>query len=272
MDKMKIAFLNEPSPSYEYKFSDSFEVVSPVNADILYTHTTPVPSKTFPNSKYILCPMTNINHLKLDVEEKREIIYLDDKNYLFDYVTSATEWVVQQIYNLLKRSREDLQGKTIAIIGYGRIGKQLAEYLPKRCVIKTFDKDDSKVMYLPKVISVADIVVCALSSDSSTKKFINARNMRHLKNPIWFINVARGDCVDIDYILEAYKTKSIKGFALDINEGCYDAKTIATLEKLHASALDNVIITHHIAGKGKKSRENTDKYVYDRMMRKVESQ
>ncbi len=120
-----------------------------------------------------------------------------------------------------------LSGKTVAIIGMGRIGQAIA----KRCHFgfgmqvvyasrspKALDFPAEACASVPEAASKADVVVVAVPGGAETKHIINADVFAHMPAHAIFVNIARGDVVDEAALIEALQRKEIGGAGLDVYE------------------------------------------------------
>ncbi|MDD5165616.1 MAG: D-glycerate dehydrogenase [Candidatus Pacebacteria bacterium] len=145
----------------------------------------------------------------------------------------------------------DILGKTLGLIGAGRIGGQVAHYA-KAFGLKIIYSDvkrnemienESGATYFStpeEVLKQADIVSLHVPLMDSTKHLINAERLAMMKKTAFLINTSRGPIVDECALVEALKNKIIAGAGLDVFE--YEPKLSKGLVKL-----DNVILTPHIA-------------------------
>jgi len=160
-------------------------------------------------------------------------------------------WAQQDIWNDTPRPRE-LKGATIAIIGLGGIGRPLAkiasslgmrdigvrEHPERGCdgVEKIYS-----FAHLDEALAQADFVVLALPVTAKTHHLMNASRLARLKPEAYLINVGRGVLVDEAALIDALRSKSFAGAALDVAE----EEPLPPESPLWA--MDNVFITPHIA-------------------------
>ena len=92
---------------------------------------------------------------------------------------------------------------TLAIIGYGRIARRLAEValaLGMRVVVSDpyATPDDPRIAHVPfaEALAAGDIVVCLAISDASTRDLFDAAAFARMKRGARFINLSRGELVD----------------------------------------------------------------------------
>ncbi|MBS0494513.1 MAG: D-2-hydroxyacid dehydrogenase [Proteobacteria bacterium] len=162
----------------------------------------------------------------------------------------------QQRENQWNRTYADncrsMYGSTVLIVGYGRIGKQIArraKAFSMRIIAVSAESDrddyvdelvgiDALYTALPK----ADIVVAAVPSTPETVNMFNTDSFAHFKPGSTFINVARGDVVNAVDLEAALRSNHIGGAAIDV--------TVPEPLPSHSPlwAAPNLIITPHVAG------------------------
>ena len=153
-----------------------------------------------------------------------------------------------------------LTNKKIGILGLGRIGKKLVEFLkPFECDIYAYDikpdkefvkKHDIKLVSLQDLIKNSDIITLHLPTTGETKNIISTKELEAMKNNAILINTARGDLLDEKALYTALKETKIAGAAIDTfqNEP-YKGELIK---------LDNVILTPHIGTATVETRINME--------------
>ena len=153
----------------------------------------------------------------------------------------------------------ELAGRTIGILGYGRIGEAVARraraFDMKICTIRRSahgNSEDPDVLGGPdmtdEVLRRSDYVVIAMPATPETIGSIDRRRLGLLKPTTFLVNVSRAEIVDEDALYEALARRSIAGAALDV---WYRYPTTAgtalpSAEPFHA--LDNIIMTPHVSG------------------------
>lgn len=153
---------------------------------------------------------------------------------------------------------EEVNGKTIAIIGYGNTGSAFARVLSGFDVkILAYDKylDVEKTNQiipadLPTIFSEADIVSLHLPLTTETIFFADSHFFSNFKKPIYLINTSRGKIVNQQDLIFALQNKQLRGAALDVleNEKLSNFSPTEKQEFEILVSLPNVIITPHIAG------------------------
>jgi len=149
-----------------------------------------------------------------------------------------------------------LTGKTIGIIGFGNVGKDLAKLLVAfECNIYAYDllEDENfkglkniHYMDLDQLLSESDVVSLHLPLDSSTRNILNSDKLNLMKQESILINTARGGLVDEQVLYEKLIEGRIAGAAFDVFE--YEPPNNSRLLDLN-----NFIATPHIGGSSQES-------------------
>lgn len=146
----------------------------------------------------------------------------------------------------------ELLGKTLGIVGFGRVGRRLAELVaPFKMKILVYDPFYTKEIlqsYIKKVqnpenlYSKVDILSlnCPLTAD--TKDLINKYSLQQMKPNVMIINTARGGIINEADLYEALQSKLISGAALDVYENEPPDPDNLLFQ------LDNTIFTSHVSG------------------------
>ena len=151
-----------------------------------------------------------------------------------------------------------LRGRTMGIVGLGRIGKAVAlraiAFQMKVAAYELFpDKEfvarhGVSLVTLDTLFTEADFVSLHAPMGAETKHLINRRTLGMMKRDAILLNTARGGLVCEPDLVEALKSKRIAGAALDVFED-------EPLPKDHPlTNLDNVVLTPHTAGTDWQSR------------------
>src|SRR5437879_4705353 len=144
----------------------------------------------------------------------------------------------------------ELAGKTLGVLGFGRIGQQVARraaglgmrvvaYDPFVSPDRFRELGVERVERDEDVYAAADFLTLHLPLTDETRKSINADAFGKMRDGVRIVNAARGALVDEDDLLEALKSGKVGGAALDV----FSAEPYSgpLLE------LDNVVVTPHLA-------------------------
>jgi phosphoglycerate dehydrogenase-like enzyme len=145
----------------------------------------------------------------------------------------------------------DVHGATVGVIGLGQIAKAFvtrARSFGVRILVYTRTQDHTtakaygiEYATLDEVLRNSDIVCLFASLTKETRHMIGARELSLMKRSAFFINIARGELVDQEALLEALRKGQIAGAGLDVFE-------VEPLLQSPLFALENVVLTPHQAG------------------------
>lgn len=193
---------------------------------------------------------------------------------LLNNITKANNELKQNIFLREENRGEELDGKTIGIIGYGYTGRAFAKKLRGFDVeILVYDKykkatdDFVKNVALLELQNNADIISFHVPYNEETHYYCNLNFIENCtKNPI-MINTSRGAILNTRDIITALETHKIKGLCIDVFEDEPISKnkvhSIAIYQKL--LSFSNVIATPHIAGWTKESKYKLAKILMDKI-------
>ena len=163
-----------------------------------------------------------------------------------------------------KKTGLSLFGKTVGIIGYGKVGKYLKNLL-KNFGVKFLIYDIKKIKInssLEKVLKYSDIISLNLSV-KNTKYLIDKKKMKLLKKNSIIINTSRPEVIDYDYLFHILKKKKILGAGLDVFEKePYYGKLIK---------LENVMLTPHIAGSTIEIRKEMENEAIKKLINEIKN-
>lgn len=192
-----------------------------------------------------------------------------------EYAATLMLALNRKIYRAVNRTREanfklkglmgfDMHGKTVGLIGLGRIAKCLAKILngfgSRVIAYDTFQDEqfarENKVEYVPleKLYAESDIISlhCPLTDD--TKFLINSQSIAKMKKGVMLINTGRGKLINTGDLIEGLRSKQIGYAGLDVYEEeqnyFYEDKSDKMIDDDKLALLlmmPNVIITSHQA-------------------------
>ena len=216
--------------------------------------------------KYIFRLGSGIDNLDIDYLKKKKIKF---KKSIITPEIAVAELIVGYIFSIYrhivdhnndlknkiwkKRMGSILNGKTLGIIGYGKVGKYLHKLL-KDFGVKILVNDKKKINIentnINKLIKKSDII--SLNTNLYSKeKLLDKKKLKLCKKNCIIINTSRPEVIDYDYLYLMLKTKKILGAGLDV------FMKEPYLGKL--TNLDNVILTPHIGSYSKEIRSKMEK-------------
>jgi len=148
----------------------------------------------------------------------------------------------------------ELLNKTVGIIGFGQIGRRVAERLKSFgvnfLIYDPFLQDEitnemGKKVDLNTLMRNSDIITIHAAATEENDNLINQERIAMMKNTAYLLNLAKGSLIDYEALFKALKEKQIAGAALDV----FPLEPID--EDNEFLELDNVIVSPHIGGNTK---------------------
>ncbi len=175
-----------------------------------------------------------------------------------DRIIRKGEW--RQIYGAYDYVGKDLAGKTLGILGMGRIGKAVAKraipfgmkiiyHNRKRLERKIESMTHSKFESLNQLLKKSDIISVHVPYTKQTHQLVDIKFLKKMKKSSFFVNTARGGIIKEKDLISALKRKIIAGAALDVFEN-------EPIGKNHPFAkMNNVVIAPHIGSSTSETRK-----------------
>ena len=142
-------------------------------------------------------------------------------------------------FDISKLKGFDLCGKTLGVVGTGRIGKNVIKiangFEMKILAYDVFpdkefaEKTEFKYVDLPELLSRSDIVTLHAPYNKDTHHLINKDNLPTFKKGAYLVNTARGELVETDALLKALASGHLSGAGLDVLESERQLKEEATI-------------------------------------------
>ena len=271
----------------EYGDTDSSEIDERIkDVDVVITTRIKFGKKQFEKAeklKLILVTATGFNHIDVKSANEFGIKVANVSGYSTNSVAQLAitfllngltpvnryyeevkdgKWMDITVPDYQKYPIDDVNGKILGIVGFGNIGKrvaQVAEILGMEVLVaKNTEKDNAKtgsviekdgfLRYdLDEVLKKCDILTLHVPLTDSTRNLINLEKMKKMKKSAVILNLARGPVINQEDLYFALKNKIIKSAAVDVTS----VEPIEKNSKLFQ--LDNILITPHIAWKSEKS-------------------
>ena len=189
----------------------------------------------------------------------------------------ASEEVKNGIWKREENRGDELLEKTFGIIGYGNMGKATAKRLSGFGVkvifhdlLPNLQDEFAEQVSLEKLQQEADILSLHIPLDASTKYLVDEDFISKMKKNFYFINTARGKNLKTSALVEAIKQGKVLGAALDVLE--YEKSSFENLETdnedlAYLLKSDKVIVTPHIAGWTRQSKEKLAQFIVDKIVK-----
>lgn len=259
------------------------------DADIVITQFCPLTKKFIDscrNLKMIGVLRSGYENIHLAAAAEKEIVVCNtpgrNANAVADFTVGM---MISECRNIAKSHRNlkagewmrdytnaaavpDLPGKTAGIIGFGQIGRKIAQRLygfeMKILVYDPYAKevpDYVTLVSFEELLKQSDFVTMHARLGKDTEHMMNAKMLGLMKREAYFINTARSGLVDEQALYDALKSGKIMGAALDV----FDIEPPPVDYPL--TSLDNVTITPHLAGGTIDAFTNSPKLLAAEMMK-----
>lgn len=262
------------------------------DADAVICNKCPITDVVFekcPKLKYVGLFATGYNNVDIEAADRNGItvcnvpaysansvaqhtfaLILNHFNKIREYADLVENgvWIRDKVFNRFYIPTYELTDMTIGIIGYGDIGRRVAE-LSVAFGMNVFAYTRSPEKIKPPVKSVSlfellknsDIVTIHCPLTNTTKEMINKDTIAMMKKNAYFVNTARGGIVNEQHLADALNNDVIAGAGIDV----------LTLEPMCEDCplknAKNCTITPHIAWAPKQTRENLFAVVADNILK-----
>ncbi len=243
--------------------------------------------------KAIISPTTGLNHVDVEEATRRGIAVLSLRGEtdflknvhataehtialmlaLIRNIPAATESVRRGQWDRDQFKGRELYGKTVGIIGYGRLGQIVANYLEPFGVRMLasdprFDNGTAvkTVQFVPlyQLLTQADLVTLHVNFIEENRGFFGWDDFRDMKRGAWFVNTSRGELVEEPALLRALEVKRLSGAAVDVLADEQAGDPLASSLVQYAKRHDNLLITPHIGGCTFESLAKTEAFLAEK--------
>ncbi len=266
------------------------------DAEIIFTNKTPLTNEVFNqvhHVKYVGVLATGYNVVDVDTAKDKGIIVTNVPTYGTAAVAQFVfALLLEMCHHIWAHSEEvkkgawanspdfcfwnypliELAGKTMGIIGFGRIGQataKIAQAMGMKVLVYSRSRDEKlenatlKYVELDDLLAEADVISLHCPLLESTRGIINKSSIAKMKDGVKIINTSRGLLVVEDDLAEALNSGKVSGAAVDVL-----STEPAKMDNVLLSA-KNCIVTPHIAWAPKESRarlmniavDNLEKYL-----------
>jgi phosphoglycerate dehydrogenase-like enzyme len=247
------------------------------HADILITGVNPIYVPRF--ITYAVCNCTNTNHVNYFTGTTKLISLQDmDLKVKLAKLSSTAEHTIRLMLYLteakyfagdmlnMQRPKipgNTLKGKSLGIIGYGRIGKQVHQIADAFGMICSWYDLEFATHSLTEILQTSDFITLHTSVSKDMKPIINKDNVCLIKDGAYVINTSRGEALDSEAI--AAHIDRLGGVAVDVlaTEGDMDI-----FNKLFSTG-KNVIVTPHLGGFTLEDLKTTANMCFDALAEEI---
>ena len=294
MSNQKVVVLNAAKMNYDglldfsvlspntvvYEDSTPDQIIERIQgACAVVTKELPVPADMidqFPDSVKLICEAgTGYNNIAIEAAKQRGITVCNVPAYSSHRVAHTAVMMMlnlsstmqTQIKMLGKGDRSnftqhlqvphvELNGKTLGVVGYGNIGRQVIRVgqaldMKVLCYTRTARPDQENLSFvtLETLLKESDFVSLHCPLNDKTRHIINEETLSLMKPSAFLINTSRGALIDEPALIRALSEKKIAGAGLDVQE------TEPPAEDNPLYTLENVILTPHMGWKGLETRQ-----------------
>lgn len=269
LNEHQLTFFPEPINEESLPEQNDFELIS-VFVDC---QTTPKVINHFPNLKFIAARSTGFDNIDGKFAKSKNILVANVPAYGSHTVAEFTFGLIlnlsRKIYQGINRLKVgcdfnfeglrgfDLNGKTLGVVGTGKIGANVikiakgfnmnviaCDAFPNEELAKTLGFN-----YIPleELLKTSDIITLHVPYMPQTHHLINRQNINLMKKGSLLINTSRGAIVETDALFQALTQEHLGGAALDVLEEEGELKEEAELlskKKLRVGELKNVLEEH----------------------------
>lgn len=270
---------------YEKESDEEILIERAKDADVVILANMPLSGKVIrgcENLKFINIAFTGVDHVDLEAAKERGIAVSNASGYSNEAVAELS---VSMMLTLLRNVREvetrcregktkeglvgrELKGKTVGIVGTGKIGTRTAEICQAfGCNILGTRKNPDKpgeefITYvsLEELLEKSDLVSLHCPLTEETKGLIDQEKLAKMKPGAILINAARGPVVEVQALAEALKSGRLGGAGVDVFE------TEPPLSKEHVLfGCPNTLVTPHVAFASEESMNLRAEIVFDNL-------
>jgi len=243
------------------------------------------------NLKVLATATTGLDHIDTEHARKKgvHVVSLRGENEFLDTISGTAELAWGLMTDLLRKipwsfdsvkkgewDRErfrghTLRGRTLGIVGLGRLGKMMARYanaFNMNIVFCDPNVPESPYPFAKKVsfdelLVSSDVVTIHVHLTSETENLFDKKTFTKMKKGAYLINTSRGKIVNEDELIETLEGKVIAGYGTDVLSGELEFKKTFSNYPLveYAKEHDNVIIAPHTGGMTFDSRSATDIFI-----------
>ena len=227
----------------------------------------------YTNVKVINTCSTGLNHIDMDYCKSNNIkVWSLKEDYeLINDLPSTSELAfglmmsllrnIPKSYHSVKDGNWDyepyvghqIKGKTIGIIGYGRLGKIMCDLFygwgVKLLATDPYERiTTARGVPLSELLDKSDVVFLHTHVTEETRGMVDEEFLSYMKEGSYLINTARGELVDEEAIIESIKVGHLKGYGTDVIKDEFGDIENSKLVEFSTNPNNNVIITPHIGG------------------------
>jgi phosphoglycerate dehydrogenase-like enzyme len=226
-----------------------------------YVDITPDVIDAAPNLKYIVVPAVGYEWVDTEYAAEKGITTLNCPTFNSQAVAEhAISLLMAANRNIIVGVDElragkwnpqdlvgyELRGKELGLIGYGNVGKRIEKIASALGMNVSYVNSKSLSDEVDELLKNSDYVIICAPLNDGTRNLVDRRRLDLLKQTAILVNVGRGAVIDQNALIEALKSKRIRGAGLDVFDG--EPLTGAPSDTIvEIAKLPNVVTTPHMA-------------------------
>ena len=192
-------------------------------------------------------------------------------------IPACNDVKVNKNWDKYKFMGRELRGKTLGILGFGRVGQRVAKlahafqmyvvaydpYLPEY----VFDQEATKGVSVEELLKISDFVTIHMPLTPETKNLIDSKSIATMKEGAVVLNMARGGIVNEQDMYEALKSGKVGGYATDVMENELAAGGLTEGAGFDSPLFecDNFIVTPHLGAQTSDAARNIGVHIINRV-------
>jgi D-3-phosphoglycerate dehydrogenase / 2-oxoglutarate reductase len=239
-------------------------------------------------------PTTGLDHIDLQIAERRGIavLSLNGERAFLDQVYATAEHTFALLLSLVRNipsafsgvkeyqwrrdlfRGHELSGKTLGIIGCGRLGSMVARYATAfGMTLLVYDPYQEELPEqaeicgsLTDLLARSDVVTLHVPLNAETQDMLSGDQFDRMKPGAFLVNTARGALIDEGALLRALESGRLAGAALDVlhdEHRLAGARPHPLIE--YARTHENLLLTPHIGGATQESIEKADLFIAEKI-------
>lgn len=245
-----------------------------------------------PNLKILCSPTTAHSHIDEDQLESRGIalVSLRNEREFLNNIRATPEHTLGLMIAILRNYKdafinltnqnwdrdlyrgEELYGLNVGVIGMGRVGCKVSEYLDVfgsnvgyyDVNLDVIVEGYKKFRTLKELIISSDMILMSASYENNQSPILDSGLIELMKDK-YFVNTARGELVDEESLIEAIRNGFLRGVATDVIASENNINNAHSWIEL--TERNNVIVTPHIAGATWTSMRTTEEFIVSKLLK-----
>lgn len=197
---------------------------------------------------------------------------------LFNKLRTAHDEVCNGIWLREENRGEELEGKTVGILGYGNMGKSLAKKLVGfdckvicHDVLPNLGDQFAIQVSLEEFYMQTQVLSLHTPQNHSSEDWLNKQRIANFKHPFWLLNTARGSAVNTKDLVDGLRSGKVRGAGLDVLS--YEKASFENIFEeqqlpetfFYLTKAANVLLSPHIAGWTIESKQKLAQTIVDKI-------